>query len=104
MVVIPNERDAELWEIAENLHRSDLTFLERKEHEARWHELSEIKRAAKEANEQPSPTRTPVAKHGHAQSQSGISASARELGIPKSTLHAAVQIAAIDPEAKAEKV
>jgi ParB family chromosome partitioning protein len=28
--------DARLWEIAENLHRAELTFAERAEHVAEW--------------------------------------------------------------------
>lgn len=35
-----DEIDAELWEIAENLHRAELTALERDEQVARWIELS----------------------------------------------------------------
>ena len=34
------ETDAKMWEIAENLHRADLTALERSEHVAEWAELS----------------------------------------------------------------
>jgi len=35
--------DAQLWEIAENLHRAELSALERNDHIARWIELSEQK-------------------------------------------------------------
>jgi ParB family chromosome partitioning protein len=40
-----DEIDAELWEIAENLHRADLTVLQRSEQIARWLDLVEIKGA-----------------------------------------------------------
>lgn len=39
-----DEIDAEMWEISENLHRSELTKLERDEQISRWVELIELKR------------------------------------------------------------
>ena len=38
-----DELDAELWEIAENLHRAELTALQRDEQVARWIELADKK-------------------------------------------------------------
>lgn len=34
--------EARMWEIAENLHRADLTVLERDEHIAEWVRLSDV--------------------------------------------------------------
>jgi hypothetical protein len=45
------EIDARLWEIAENLHRADLTSLERSEHIAEW-----IKLTGERAKAQPAPS------------------------------------------------
>ena len=38
-----DERDARLWEISENLHRADLSAVERAEHIDEWRQLTEAK-------------------------------------------------------------
>ncbi|MDZ5448621.1 hypothetical protein [Labrys sp. ZIDIC5] len=43
-VVRMDKIDAEMWEISENLHRADLTVLQRDTQVARWIELQEQKR------------------------------------------------------------
>lgn len=50
-----DEIEAEMWEIAENLHRAELTVLERSDQIARWLELAAIKVAqiAPPGGEQP---------------------------------------------------
>lgn len=41
LVLGGDERDAKLWEIAENQHRAELTVLERSKHVADWIRLTE---------------------------------------------------------------
>src|SRR5258708_12710385 len=43
IIILGDERDGKLWEISENLHRADLTVLERDEHIAEWVRLTEDK-------------------------------------------------------------
>jgi hypothetical protein len=43
--ILEDETDARLWEIAENLHRAELTALEHDEHVAEWIRLTERKLA-----------------------------------------------------------
>ena len=83
-----NEDRARLWEIAENLHRADLTTLERSEHIAEWVSLSD--KLAQVA---------PVSKGGRG-NEGGIRAAARELGIDRDQANRAVKVASIAPEAK----
>lgn len=82
---------AEMAEIAENLHRSELTALERAEHIAKWIELSEAR--AKVAHD------APVS--GGRGNEGGLRAAAREIGVERTQAQRAVKIAAIDPQAKA---
>jgi hypothetical protein len=90
-----DETDARLWEIAENLHRAELTVSERAEHIAEWVRLTNEK-----MEQQPAQVAPPVRKHGHAQPGSGINAAVRELGIDRTEAQRAVKIASIAPEAK----
>lgn len=87
-VIDGDERDARLWEIAENLHRADLTELERDEHIAEWAKLIEAK-----AQLAPS-------EHTGGRPNKGINAAVRELGIDRTEAQRAVKIAALTPEAK----
>ena len=82
--VVDHESDdqARLWEIAENLHRSDLTALERSEHIAEWVRLS--------ANLAETRTGRP-GDAAHA---------ARELNIPERTVRRAVSVDKLSDEAK----
>lgn len=85
------ELDARMWEIAENLHRAELTVLERSEHVAEWVRLAEERKGAQVA--------PPGGKQPH---DKGIKAATRELGIERTEAQRATKIDAITPEAKAE--
>lgn len=74
-----NERVARRWEIAENLHRAELTKLERTEQIAEWINLTE--KAAKEAAEKVSSQVATKPKGGRP--SVGVRAAARELGVDK---------------------
>jgi len=86
------EDDARMWEIAENLHRAELTALERDEHIAEWVTLSQDKVSAQLA---------PKPQGGRP--EGGINAAARELGIERTEAQRAVKVAEkLSPEAKDE--
>jgi N6-adenosine-specific RNA methylase IME4 len=78
-----------LAEIAENLHRAELTVVERAEHIAEWIRLT------KEQSAQVAP-KGPI---GH-RPQGGSNAAVRELGIDRTEAQRSVKIASITPEAK----
>lgn len=81
--------EAEMWEISENLHRAELSAVQRSEQVARWVEL-----AAKGAQlAQPSGGKQPK--------EAGVSKAARELNIDRTEVQRAVKIAGLTPEAKA---
>jgi ParB family chromosome partitioning protein len=104
-----NELDSKLWEIAENLHRSELTVADRSRHITEWIRLTDEKlkgAASKEVSSQ-------VAKEpqqgvgqgvGGGKPDGGINAAARELGIGKDEAYRAVKIDSLTDEAKAEAV
>jgi ParB family transcriptional regulator, chromosome partitioning protein len=80
--------EARKLEIAENLHRAELTALERSEHVAEWIRLTEADASQVETHR----------KAG--QQPGGVSAAARELGVNKSEAHRAVKIDGLTEEAK----
>lgn len=83
-----SEDQARLWEIAENLHRAELTALERSEHIAEWVRLSEIvssQVATKPQNGRP---------------ESGVNKASREIGVSKDDAHRAVKVDSLTQEAK----
>jgi ParB-like chromosome segregation protein Spo0J len=83
--------DLKRWEIAENLHRADLTCLERDQHIAEWIRLTnEIDKPAQPA---------PVLKGGRGQT-GGVRAAARELDIDWDDARRAVKVASLTDEAK----
>jgi len=86
-----SELDARLWEISENLHRADLSKLERSEQVAEWVRLTEDKRA-----------KAQVAPWDHTggRADKGINAAVRDLGIDRTEAQRSVKIAGIAPEAK----
>ncbi|MFZ0550744.1 MAG: ParB N-terminal domain-containing protein [Steroidobacteraceae bacterium] len=88
-----DETDRKLWEISENLHRAELTALERDQHVAEWIRLTEGKKLAQVA---------PVsakAKGGRGRRE-GIREAARELGIDRDAARRAVKVDSLTPEAK----
>lgn len=84
-----DEIDAELWEIAENLHRAELTALERDEQVARWVVLTEQKRVSSQPE---------TKKRGRP--ESGVSAASRDLGLAKADAHRATKVASLSEQAK----
>lgn len=87
--VSADEIECQLREIAENLHRAELTALERDDHVARWVELVEAK---------VSQVATPCG--GLQPKEKGIRKAAKELGIGKDSVQRAVKVASLSNEAK----
>ena len=85
-----SEIDAELWEIAENLHRADLTALERDEQVARWVSLVEERAVSSQIETKPKGGRP----------ESGVNAASRELGIERNDAHRATKVAGLSDQAK----
>ena len=79
-----DERDARLWELAENLHRAELLPVERAEHIAEWVRLTA---------EKVSQLGTPAG--GVQPQEAGIRKASRELGISKNAAHRATKIASL---------
>jgi ParB family transcriptional regulator, chromosome partitioning protein len=87
-----NEIDARLWEISENLHRADLSKLERSEQIAEWATLTESKAdVSRQVDAKPS---------GGGRPEGGVRAASRELGISEPEVRRSNKIASIAPEAK----
>lgn len=80
--------DARLWEIAENLHRAELTKLDRDDNIAEWIKITERISSQLET------------KTDRGRPESGINAAARELGVEKMDAHRAVKVASLSDEAK----
>lgn len=87
--VTDNEIDREMQEIAENLHRAELTALERDTQIGRWAELT----AAKGAQIAPP-------SGGHQPQEKGVKKVARDLGIERTDVQRAIKVASISDEAK----
>jgi ParB-like chromosome segregation protein Spo0J len=88
-VRVMGDDEARKLEIAENLHRAELTALERDEHIAEWIRLTGTEVSSQAAT-----------KPQGGRPESGIRAAARELGIDKDDAHRAAKVASIAPEAK----
>jgi len=93
-----NKRDARKWEIAENLHRAELTALEHDEHVAEWVRLTEADQRISDQN---------VQKKGRGRPEGGISQAARKLLIKGRTqvakrrmVERALKVASISSEVK----
>lgn len=79
--------EARLWEISENLHRADLSKLERDEQVAEWIKITErisVQSAPKSVG----------------RPEGGISAAARDLGIEETDAKRSVKVASLSEEAK----
>jgi ParB family transcriptional regulator, chromosome partitioning protein len=87
-----DKTDARLWEIAENLHRSELSALERAEFVCEWADLVDARREdghlAQPGGRQPS--------------DKGISKAARALNVSREKMRRSKVIAGISAEAKAK--
>lgn len=101
--VINSKVEAELWEIAENLHRADLTALQRTTSIGRWIKLTANKIALDQMDK---PGQVgPVSGKGGRGLKGGINAAARELGISETTAKRSVRIAeGLKPSAQKEAV
>jgi hypothetical protein len=95
------ELDARLWEIAENLHRAELTVAERSRHIAEWVRLTRFTNTSEANNNCATCTDIP---RGPGQPQGGVSAAARELGIERTDAIRAIKIDSLTVEAKAAAV
>ena len=84
------------WEIAENLHRAELTVQERADHIAEWIRLTS--RIASPAQLAPVKSRRADGRGGSL--GAGINAAVRELGIDRTEAQRAVKIASIPAEAR----
>ena len=92
-----DETDARLWEIAENLHRAELTALEHDEQVAEWVRLTEARRVV-----------SGQIVHKPGRPKGGIAEAARRLPVTGKTQHArrktverSIKVASVSPEAKA---
>jgi len=76
-----------MWEISENLHRADLTQLERDEQVARWIELQKLRQVDE------------VSIGGRGK-KGGTSAASKEIGVSEPDARRAVKVASLSTEAK----
>jgi ParB family transcriptional regulator, chromosome partitioning protein len=91
-IIIKGEKvQRQLWTVAENLHRSDLTTLQHAEHVAKWKRLVKMLDGDGQAA-QPG---------GHQRTDKGISSTAKKLGITREKVRRSEAIAKISPKAKA---
>lgn len=94
-----DEEAARMWEIAENLHRAELTALERDEHVSEWIKLSD-KKAAELVSLQVATKLSTRGRDNEGRPESGVRAASRELGIESTDAHRAVKVASLSEEAK----
>jgi ParB-like chromosome segregation protein Spo0J len=95
-VMVVNDVDARLWEISENLHRSDLTVTERATQIAEWIRLIETKISAQIEPK----LKTDSNPRGAGRQDGGVRAAARDLGIDRNEAQRALKIDSITSEAK----
>lgn len=81
--------EARMWEIAENLHRSELTKLQRAEHIEEWRKLK-----AEQVRKVSAPS------GGSQPTDQGYRKTAADLGVDEAEVRSATKIAALAPEAK----
>jgi ParB family chromosome partitioning protein len=92
-VVFDDASAARLWELSENLHRSDLSALERDAHIAEYIRLTEAKPVD-------AVSRQPDAKQKAGRPEGGTRAAARELGISEPDARRAKAVDSLSSEAK----
>lgn len=91
-----DEADARLWEIAENLHRAELSPVERAEHIAEWVRLTDMKTAGASCAGSLADGRRAGPQH----QPGGINAASRDLGIDRTQAQRAVKIAGLPQEVR----
>ena len=89
--LVGDERDARLWEIAENLHRADLSPEERRQQIAEW-----VRLVAEKGVAEPHPS------GGTQPHEKAISRAAKEFGMDRSTVSRAVAAESLTDVAKVE--
>ncbi len=89
-VVKLDERQRRMWELSENLHRAELTVLERSESIAEWIRLSEEVSILRQIGAKPG------------RPEGGRRAAVREIGIPETSARRAEAVSSLLPEAKKE--
>ena len=94
LVLTGSDTEARLWEIAENLHRADLSAQERADHIAEWIKLTELQSAQIEPIESKRQDG-----RGHRR-KGGLNEAVRELGIDRNEAQRSVKIASIPQEAR----
>lgn len=82
---------------AENLHRREISALERAELEARWIEVVGEKVISSQVETKSKSNNNPK---GAGRKSGGINKAASDLGKPRSSLHKSVKIASLSPDAK----
>ncbi len=87
--VTGDDIECRLWEIAENLHRAELTKLERAEQIEEWRRLTAEKKGAQLVH--------PCGEQPH---DIGVSATAKELGVSRPEVQRSAKIAGLTEEAK----
>jgi hypothetical protein len=85
-----DEIEAQMWGIAENLHRAELTALQRDEMMADWVRLTEAKAISAQVAPKPKGGRR----------EGGVRAAARKLGVGRDDVRRAVKVARLSPAAK----
>lgn len=88
-IVKMNNDDARLWEIAENLHRAELTKLERDDNIAEWIKIVDRQKPVQSAQVS-----------GGRGLEGGLSAASRDLGVERTDAIRAVKVASLSEEAK----
>jgi ParB/RepB/Spo0J family partition protein len=102
IVVNDDDIHAEMAMIAENLHRAELTKLERDEQIARWIELSgdQSSENLDQGSSAEGVSSQLATKTERGRPESGVNAAARELGLKKDDAHRAIKVASLSNEAK----
>ena len=95
VVIDDDEVSAQLWEIAENLHRSDLTKDQRDEHIRRYAELLQMRGRISPQND---------AKSGAGRPKGIASTVAKETGVSKSTVERALNPERVQAERARSKI
>ena len=96
-----NEIDRRRWEIAENLHRSELTALERSEHVAEWIRLTEESDKVRQVDAVSTQVVAKIPEHRkRGRPEGGVKAAAREIGVNREDARRAVKVASLSDEAK----